>query len=83
MVAAGFTAAALWMLLVGLMGDSVRWYGWLSLVAAAVAGAVIGVLARFGDRGAAVGAAVATGLALGVTMIVVAAKWLGGDWPLW
>jgi len=82
--AAGCGAAALWLLLFGLLGGDLRGYAWWTLVAAVVAWAVALGLGMAGDRGAAAGIAVATAAGLGIAATAVAVGWaVSGDWPMW
>jgi hypothetical protein len=80
---AGAGLGALWQLLVGLLGTSVRGYIYLTLAASVVATLVAMVLMRFGDRGAATGVAISTGLGLSVAFAVVLQRWVMTGWPLW
>jgi hypothetical protein len=83
-VAAGLGAAALWMLVFGLLASSLRAYAWWTLLAGVLAWLVALGLARLGDRGVAVGVAIATGLALSAAAIAVAVQWADtGNWPMW
>jgi hypothetical protein len=83
-VAAGLSAAALWMLVFGLLAGGVRAYAWWTVFAGAVGWVVALGLARFGDRGVAVGVAISTGLALSIAATAVAVQWgNSGDWPMW
>lgn len=79
----GAAAAALWMMLFGLLASTVRGYAWTSLAAGAAAGGSALLLARFGERGVAVGAAITSGFGVAVAAAVVAARWIAGDWVLW
>jgi hypothetical protein len=79
----GVLAGALWIALFGLMATSARSYAWWTIIASALAWPVMVVLLRFGDRGVAIGAAVSTGLGLAIAGLIVALRWLGGDWLLW
>lgn len=83
-VSAGFGAAALWMLLFGLLGHGLRGYAWWTVLAGGAAWLLALALARFGDRGVAAGMAVAVGLAGAIGAIAVATRWANtGVWPMW
>jgi len=82
-VAAGLGAGALWMLLFGLLAQSVRSYAWLSVIAAGVAWLVALGLARHGDRGVAAGIAISVGVGLALATIVVGVMWAAVAWPMW
>lgn len=82
-VAFGLGAGALWMLLFGLLAESVRSYGWLTMIAGIAAWLAALLLARYGDRGVALGVAVATAFGWSIGAIVVAAVWGVSGWPLW
>lgn len=82
-VAAGLAATALWMLLFGVLGTSVRSYGWFTLVGGALAWGAALLLARAGDRGVAVGVAISTSIAWAIAWLVIVATWAVRDWPLW
>jgi hypothetical protein len=82
-VLAGAGAAALWLMLFGLLGRSAQSYAWLTILASVVAGLAALALARVGDRGVAVGVAVATSLGLGVAVALVIQRWATTGWPLW
>jgi hypothetical protein len=83
-VAAGLGAAALWMLVFGLLAGGLRGYAWWTVFAGMLAWLVSLGLARFGDRGVAVGVAITTALAMGVAAIAVAVRWANtGGWPMW
>jgi membrane-bound ClpP family serine protease len=83
-VSVGFGAAALWMLLFGLLGHGLRGYAWWTLLAGGAAWLLAVALARFGDRGVAAGIAVAVGLAGAIAAIAVATRWANtGVWPMW
>lgn len=79
---AGGGAAAVWMLLIGLLSTSTRGYILLSILGAGVAWLSALALARFGDRGVAVGVAVVAGLGLSVAMGLTLQRWVTVGWPL-
>ena len=80
---AGAAMGAAWLLLIGLLGSTVRGYFYLTVAASVVATLVALVLMRFGDRGAAAGVAVSTGIGLSVACGVVLQRWVTSGWPLW
>lgn len=83
-IAAGFGAAALWMLIFGLLAGGLRAYAWWTLIAGALAWLVAVGLTRFGDRGVAAGVAIAAGLAVSVGAVAVGIGWAhSGNWPMW
>lgn len=82
-VLAGLGAGAVWMLLFGLLAQSVRSYGWFTIAAAGAAWLVALLLGQRGDRGVAVGVAVSAGAGLSVAAVVVGAVWAAAGWPLW
>lgn len=82
-VAAGLVAGAVWMLLFGVLGTSLRSYGWFTIVAGVLAWGAALVLARLGDRGVAVGVAISTGIGWSVAWFVMVIAWSVGEWPLW
>ena len=82
-VAAGAGAAALWLLLFGLLATTARSYVWLTFVAGAVAWISALVLARLGDRGVAIGVALSTSVGVAIAGIVITVQWSAGHWLLW
>ncbi|WP_244368290.1 hypothetical protein [Micromonospora echinofusca] len=83
-VAAGGGAAALWLLVFGLLGPGLVGYLWWTLFAGAVAWLVALVLVRVGDRGVATGIAIVTAGGWSIAAAVLATRWAtSGNWPLW
>jgi hypothetical protein len=83
-VASGAGAAALWLLLFGLLGADLRGYAWWTALAGGLAWLVALALSRLGDRGVAAGIAMVTAVGWGIAATAVAVRWAtGGDWPLW
>lgn len=83
-IAAGAGAAALWLFVFGLLGQSFAGYVWWTLFAGAVAWLVALGLTYFGDRGVATGIAIVTALGWSLAAATVAVAWATrGDWPLW
>lgn len=82
-VAAGLGSGGMWMLLFGLLAQSVRSYAWFTVAAAAAAWLVAVVLTRRGDRGVAVGVAISAGVALSIATVVVGVMWAAVGWPMW
>jgi hypothetical protein len=82
-VAAGLGAGALWLLLIGLLAESVRSYAWWSVISVGVAWLVALVLVKRGDRGVAAGIAISAGVALALATIVVGVMWAAVGWPMW
>jgi hypothetical protein len=82
-IAAGAGAAALWMLLFGLLASTARSYAWLTFTAGLLAWLSALVLGWFGDRGVAVGVAVSTAVGVAIAGIVVTVQWSAGHWLLW
>ncbi len=83
-VLSGLAAAMLWLILFGSLGRDLASYAWWTILGAAAAWLVAGLLAIFGDRGVAVGVAAMSGVGLSVAMTFVALRWIDTlDWPLW
>jgi hypothetical protein len=82
-VVAGAGAAALWMLLFGLLASTPRSYAWLTFSAGLLAWLSALVLGRLGDRGVAVGVAISTAVGVAIAGIVVTVQWASGHWLLW
>ncbi|NJC66814.1 hypothetical protein HC028_20210 [Planosporangium flavigriseum] len=82
-VALGMVGGGLWMMLFGLLASTAGGYAWITIIAGVVAWLVALALVRTGDRGAAVGIAMSAAVGLSIAMIVVAVRWVGGDWILW
>lgn len=82
-VTAGAGAAALWMLLFGLLASTARGYVWLTFSAGLLGWLSALVLGRIGDRGVAVGVAVSTAVGVAIAGIVVTVQWSYGHWLLW
>ncbi|MDM4721454.1 hypothetical protein QTQ03_18285 [Micromonospora sp. WMMA1363] len=83
-VALGGVGAAVWLLLFGLLGTSVRTYAWWTVVAGGLAWLVALLLVRLGDRGVGTGIAIVTGGGSSIAAAIVATCWAtSGDWPLW
>lgn len=80
LVAAAMTFAG--QVLVALFATSARSLLALLVTATLIAGAVAGVLLRFGDRGAAVGVALAATMGGCVAAAVALVRWLTVGWPL-
>ncbi len=83
MVVLGAGAAAVWMLLCGVMPHTARGYCWWTIGGGVVGWAVALVLARFGDRGVAAGVAMSTAIGVAIAMGIVVDRWIGGHWLLW
>lgn len=83
-VAAGVSAGAAWLLVFGLLADTLTGYAWWTLAAGAAAWLAAVVFARHGDRGVAAGLAVSVALGWSIAATAVAVRWASaGDWPLW
>jgi hypothetical protein len=83
-VAAGVGAAAVWLLLFGLLARTLPGYAWLTALAGGIAWLVALLLARYGDRGVAAGVAVSTALGWAIAATAISVRWATtADWPLW
>jgi lysylphosphatidylglycerol synthetase-like protein (DUF2156 family) len=82
-VTLGLVGGALWMMLFGLLASDASGYAWITIIAGIVAWVVALLLARLGDRGAAAGVAMSAAVGLSIAVVVMAARWAGGNWLLW
>jgi hypothetical protein len=83
-IAAGVIGGAAWMLLFGLLGQSLAGYVWWTVGAGFVAWAVALALAVAGDRGVGSGLAMATAVGWGIAATATVVRWAAtADWPLW
>jgi hypothetical protein len=83
-VTAGLAGAGTWLLLFGLLGQSLAGYVWWTFAAGLVAWAVAVALVVAGDRGVAIGIAIAAAVGWGIAATVTAMRWATtADWPLW
>jgi hypothetical protein len=83
-VAAGLAGAGAWLLLFGLLGQSLTGYVWWTVGAGLVAWVVAVALVVAGDRGVAIGIAIAAAVGWGIAAAVTAMHWVTtADWPLW
>lgn len=81
-VVVGAAMAATGQILVALFATSARSLLTLLVTATLIAGAVAGVLLRFGDRGAAVGVGLAATMGGFFAAAVALVRWLTVGWPL-
>jgi hypothetical protein len=83
-IVAGAAGAAAWLLLFGLLGQSLVGYLWWTIAAGVASWAVALVLAVAGDRGVAVGIAMVTAVGWAIAATALSVRWAStGDWPLW
>lgn len=80
---AGIGGASVWFLFFALLATSARSYAWSTIVAGVTAGLAAAVLNRYGDRGVALGIAVTSAFGVSIAGLLVAVRYLSGDWILW